>query len=193
MPEHRELPPSDWVEELRRRIATRRANRRRALTAMTCAVPIAALMATLLWPPRPLLLWNASASSPIGLYHVGSADGVGAGDMVIAWPPDGARELGAERHYLPRNVPLVKWVAAAAGDRVCAVDNAVFVNGRLATLRRVIDPSGRPMPWWTGCVDVAAGDLFLLTPSVPEAFDGRYFGVTRRHQIVGRARLLWRR
>ena len=49
MPERRELPPSDWVEELRRRIATRRANRRRALAAGACAVPIAALMATLLY------------------------------------------------------------------------------------------------------------------------------------------------
>lgn len=193
MLEHRDLPPSDWVEELRRRIATRRENRRRALAASACAVPIAALMATLLWPPRPLLLWNASASSPIGLYHVGSAEDVRTGDMVIAWPPEAARRLGAERHYLPYNVPLVKRVAAVAGDEVCAVGEAVFVNGRLATLRRVSDPAGRPIPWWNGCLDVAAGDLFLLTPGVPEAFDGRYFGVTRRHQIVGRARLLWRR
>jgi conjugative transfer signal peptidase TraF len=193
MLEHRELPPSDWVEELRRRIATRRANLRRALAASACAVPIAALMATLLWPPQPLLLWNASASSPIGLYYVGSAAGVRTGDMVIAWPPETARRLGAERHYLPYNVPLVKRVAAVAGDQVCAVGEVVFVNGRPVTLRRAIDPSGRPMPWWTGCEEIAQGDLFLLTPGVPEAFDGRYFGVTRRHQIVGSARLLWRR
>lgn len=193
MPDHRELPPSDWVEELRRRFATRRANRRRALAATASAVPIVALMATLLWTPRPLLLWNASASSPIGLYYVGSAEGVRPGDMVIAWPPEAARRLGAERHYLPYNVPLVKRVAAVAGDEVCAVGEAVFVNGRLATLRRVSDPSGRPIPWWTGCEVIAPGDLFLLTPDVPEAFDGRHFGVTRGHQIVGRARLLWRR
>jgi conjugative transfer signal peptidase TraF len=193
MLEHRVLPPSDWVEELRRRIATRRANRRRALAASASAIPIAALMATLLWTPRPLLLWNASASSPIGLYHVGSAEGVQTGDMVIAWPPEAARRLGAERHYLPYNVPLVKRVAAVAGDQVCAIGEAVFVNGRPATLRRASDPSGRPMPWWTGCEDVSQGDLFLLTPGIGQAFDGRYFGVTRKHQIVGRAWLLWRR
>lgn len=193
MLEHRELPPSDWVGNLRRRFATRRTNRRRALAATASAVPIVALMATLLWTPRPLLLWNASASSPIGLYYVGPAEGVRAGDMVIAWPPEAARRLGAERHYLPRNVPLVKRVAAATGDQVCAVGNAVFVNGRLATLRRVSDPSGRPIPWWTGCEVIAPGDLFLLTPGDGQAFDGRYFGVTRRHQIVGRASLVWRR
>jgi conjugative transfer signal peptidase TraF len=149
-------------------------------------------MATLLWPPRPLLLWNASPSSPIGLYYVGSSEGVRTGDMVIAWPPEAARRLGGERHYLPYNVPLVKQVAAVAGDEVCAVGGAVFVNGRFETRRRASDPSGRPMPWWNGCEDVAPGDLFLLTPGVPEAFDGRYFGVTREDKIVGRARLLWR-
>ncbi len=192
MPDHRDLP-TDWVEELRRRFTKLRANRRRALAASACAVPIAALMATLLWPPRPFLLWNASASSPIGLYHVGSAEGVRPGGMVIAWPPEAARRLGAERHYLPYNVPLVKRIAAVAGDQVCAIGEAVFVNGRLATLRRASDPSGRQMPWWTGCEEVAQGYLFLLTPGVGQAFDGRYFGVTRKHQIVGRARLLWRR
>jgi conjugative transfer signal peptidase TraF len=193
MLDHRELQPTDWVEELRRRFATRRANRRRALAASACAVPIAALMATLLWPPRPLLLWNASASSPIGLYYVGSAEGVRAGDMVVAWPPQDARRLGAERRYIPYNVPLVKRVAAVAGDQVCAIGEVVFVNGQPLTRRSVSDPTGRPMPWWTGCEDVAQGDLFLLTPGVGQAFDGRYFGVTRKHQIVGRARLLWRR
>lgn len=193
MPEARDLSLFRWGEELRRRRRTRRTERLRTLAAAISAAASTALTATLLWPPAPLLVWNASASSPIGLYHVGSARNVRPGDMVIAWPPESARELGAERHYLPRNVPLVKRVAAAAGDRVCAIGEAIFVNGRLATLRRATDPSGRPMPWWTGCEKVRQGDLFLLTPGVPEAFDGRYFGATRSDLIVGRARLLWPR
>ena len=163
------------------------------LAAAAAAAIATALVATLVWPPRPLLLWNASASSPIGLYHVGPAAGAGPGDMVVAWPPDDARELGAERHYLPRNVPLVKRVAAAAGGRVCAIGEAIFVNGTLAVSRRAADPSGRLMPWWTGCEEVRGGDLFLLTADVPDAFDGRYFGMTRSGLIVGRARLLWPR
>lgn len=191
MPEHRELPLFRWGEELRRRRRARRVGRIKILAAAAGAAAATALVGTLLWPPRPLLLWNASASSPVGLYHVSPPGEAAPGDMVIAWPPDDARELGAARRYLPRNVPLVKRVAAAAGDRVCAVGEAIFVNGRLETLRRSHDPSGRPMPWWTGCEEIAGGDLFLLTPDVAEAFDGRYFGVTRRRQIVGRARLIW--
>ena len=112
--------------------------------------------------------------------------------MVVAWPPEGARALAAERHYLPVNVPMVKRVAAVSGDRVCAIGEAILVNGRLETLRSRHDPAGRPLPWWTGCEDLLVGDLFLLSRDVPDAFDGRYFGVTRRSQILGRGRLLWR-
>ena len=193
MPEHRDLTLFRWGEELRRSRAALRASRVRTLTAAGAATAVTALVATLLWPPGPSLVWNASASSPVGLYHVGPAGEVRPGDMVVAWPPEGARRLGAERHYLPRNVPLVKRVAATAGDRVCAVGEAVFVNGRLETLRRAEDPSGRPMPWWIGCKDIAEGELLLLTPDVPDAFDGRYFGVTRSDHVVGRARLIWSR
>lgn len=191
MPDPRDIPLVRWGEQLRRDQIARRKGRFRLLWTAGAAVAATAALATLLWPPRPALVWNASASSPLGLYSVGPAEGARPGDMVIAWPPDAARELGARRHYLPRNVPLVKRVAAAAGDRVCAVGEAIFVNGRLQTLRRVADPSGRPMPWWSGCARLGAGELFLLTPAVPDAFDGRYFGVTARQQVVGRARLIW--
>lgn len=193
MPEPRDLPLFRWGEELRRHRLARRSSRLRTLAAAGAAAIVTALVATLLWPPRPLLVWNASASSPLGLYRVGRGDEARPGDMVVAWPPDFARELGARRHYLPRNVPLVKRVAAAAGDRVCAVGEAIFVNGRLSTLRRAADPSGRPMPWWTGCEDIAEGDVLLLTPEVADAFDGRYFGITTRRLVVGRARLIWPR
>jgi conjugative transfer signal peptidase TraF len=188
MAEHREPPPLNR-EEVRGQRA-RRSTRIRILAAAAGAAAAIASVGTLIWPPRPLLLWNASASSPVGLYHVGPSDGLAPGDMVVAWPPDEARELGAERRYLPLNVPVVKRVAAAAGDRVCAVGEAVFVNGRLETLRRFRDPSGRPMRWWTGCENLSGGDLFLLTPGA-DAFDGRYFGITRRSRVVGRARLIW--
>lgn len=192
MPEPRDLPLFRWGEEIRRVRSARRAARMHVLAAAGCFILVTALASTLLSPPRPLLLWNRSASSPVGLYRVGAADGADVGEMVVAWPPEDARMLAAERRYLPRNVPLVKRVAAAAGDRVCAAGEALFVNGRLEALRRAADPSGRPLPWWTGCERLEDGDLFLLTPGVPDAFDGRYFGITRQERVVGRARLIWR-
>ena len=192
MPEQRELTLFRWGEELRRGHRARVAGRRTVLLTIVASILVLALLATVFWAPRPRLVWNASASSPTGLYLVQAPSGIGADDMVIAWLPEDARRLGASRHYIPYNVPLVKRVAAIAGDEVCAVGEAVFVNGRLEALRRSHDPRGRPMPWWTGCETLRDGELFLLTPSASAAFDGRYFGITRPEQVVGVARLLWR-
>ena len=149
------------------------------------------MAATIIRPPRPLLVWNASASSPMGLYRVTRARGVRAGDMAIAWAPAVARRLAAQRHYLPANVPLVKRVAASGGDRVCAAGEVVFVNGRFLALRRLSDGAGRPMPWWNGCRQLEDGELFLLASGSADSFDGRYFGITGPQDVVGRARLLW--
>jgi type IV secretory pathway protease TraF len=113
--------------------------------------------------------------------------------MVIAWAPPSARRLAARRHYLPARVPLVKRVAAVSGARVCAIRAKIIVDGRVAVARRAHDPAGRPMPWWSGCIRLGKGDLFLLSSSAPDSFDGRYFGPTRAGEIVGKAKLLWRR
>jgi len=175
-------------------VAKLRPGGRRGMLALGAAVSLAALLAPLEWRPAPLLVWNASASSPIGLYRIGSARGVRPGEMALAWPPSAARVLGAERHYLPRNVPLVKHVAAAAGDTVCAIGDAVSVNGERVAGRQRSDPSGRPMPWWwNGCERLRSGDLLLLSPGEPLAFDGRYFGISRGNRVIGRASLLWPR
>ena len=158
------------------------------LASLVCAAACGSLSGR----PRPLLLWNASPSSPPGLYRVTSTGTPRRGDMVVAWAPRRARALAAARGYLPADVPLLKPVAALAGDRVCAVGKRILVNGRPAAVRRPRDPAGRPMPSWSGCRVLGAGELFLLSAGVPLAFDGRYFGVTRRAEAIGRAKLLWR-
>jgi conjugative transfer signal peptidase TraF len=150
-----------------------------------------AVCATLVWPPAPALVWNGSVSSPIGLYRVTAQAQVRSGHFVLAWPPAAARRLAAGRRYIPFNVPLVKQVAGAEGARVCAAGEAVFVNRRFVVPRRKEDGHGRPLPWWTGCRLLAPGELFLLAPSAPDSFDGRYFGPTPSRDVIGRARLVW--
>ena len=193
MPEPRDIPLVRWGEQLRRDRVARRRGRFRLVATAAAAVAATAAAATMLWPPRPALVWNASASAPIGLYLVSAAGDVRSGETVIAWPPAAARSLAAERGYLPVNVPLVKRVAATAGDRVCAAGEAVFVNGRVEVLRRSHDAAGRPLPWWTGCFDLQEGQYLLLMPGSAASFDGRYFGLTERRELVGTARLLWAR
>jgi len=134
-----------------------------------CAALLCPITFTLTWPPAPKLLWNASSSSPRGLYLVRSADGLHAGDMAVAWPPDASRRLAASRGYVPYYVPLVKRVAAARGDRVCARGKAVFVNGRalrfclaLAALGWASAVSANPLDRWAP--DIAEASLRFQIP-----------------------------
>lgn len=167
------------------------ADRRFAVHAAAIGASIAVLAGTLVAPPAPRLVWNASASAPIGLYRVMPGAPVRSGDMVIAWMPDNARLFAARRRYLPANVPLVKRVAAATGDRVCARDDAVSVNGGRVATRLAADGRGRTMPWWRGCIVLGPDELLLLMTDSPASFDGRYFGISRRDDLVGRAAFLW--
>ena len=61
----------------------------------------------------PWLVWNASASVPIGLYAVDTIIDVHTGDLVVVRPPEPLARFLADRGYLPRGVPLLKHVAAA--------------------------------------------------------------------------------
>lgn len=161
--------------------------------AIAIGVGIVLLGGTIVAPPRPRMLWNASPSAPVGLYAVEPGVPVNAGDMVIAQVPAGFRKLAAERHYIPANVPLVKRVAATAGNQVCALGSDLFLDGGWLADRRPTDAGGRPMPWWQGCVRLHRGQLFLLMTGKKASFDGRYFGVTGSADIIGKAQLLWPR
>jgi conjugative transfer signal peptidase TraF len=140
--------------------------------------------------PAPRLVWNASASAPIGLYRV-VRDNTARGDLVLAHAPDSARQLADERHYLPSNVPLVKRIVAAAGDNVCAADNAIFINGRLVAERLTTDRLERPLPSWSGCQVLDKDEVFLLMKGVADSFDSRYFGPISTAAIIGRLVPLW--
>jgi conjugative transfer signal peptidase TraF len=186
----RDLPLLRWAEELRRARLKRARLRRGAALA---AVGIACLGATIVAPPAPRLLWNASASAPLGLYQVQPGASPSVGDMVAAWAPAPARTIAAERGYLPARVPLVKRVVAGSGATVCADGSAVAVDGGIRIERRRDDAAGRPLPWWQGCRTLRKGELFLLMTDAPDSFDGRYFGVTASTEVIGKAVLLWRR
>lgn len=186
----RPLPLFAWLE-VRRAAHVRHLRLRRR--AALIGAGIACLGLTIVLPPVPRLVWNASASAPIGLYAVSPGAALKRGDMVIALPPAEARQLAARRHYLPSNVPLVKRVAGIAGDRICAVDRVVTLNGRPVAIRRAADAEGRDLPAWRGCIPLGPGMQFLLMTETPNSFDGRYFGPTLAQDVIGKATPLWLR
>ncbi|MDX3966814.1 MAG: S26 family signal peptidase [Bradyrhizobium sp.] len=140
--------------------------------------------------PVPWLVWNASPSAPIGLYRVLLGKPV-RGDLVLAHTPESVRKLAAERGYLPLNVPLVKRVAAAGGDIVCAIDDAISINDRVVAERLTRDRLGRPLPSWSGCHLLDGGEAFLLMEGRADSFDSRYFGPVPTATIIGRLAPLW--
>ncbi len=142
--------------------------------------------------PAPRLIWNASASAPVGLWYIHPGARVSAGDMVLAKTPGSVRSLAAARHYIPATVPLLKRVAAMRGAVVCATDKRILIDRRLAAVRLATDPHGRPLPRWNGCGRLGHGRFFLLN-AAPDSFDSRYFGPVDAAAIIGTATPLWLR
>lgn len=161
----------------------------RTRQALLIALVGAILAASLFTPKRPLLIWNASPSVPVGLYRI-EAGPIHRGDLVLVRPPPEGAELAHRRGYLPKSAYLIKIVAAVTGDRVCRFAGRVFVRGILVTRALGRDRLGRSMPSWRGCRHLGAGDLFLLALD-PHSFDSRYFGIVPEAQVVGRAVPLW--
>ncbi|MDQ1158917.1 conjugative transfer signal peptidase TraF [Sphingomonas sp. SORGH_AS 950] len=172
--------------------ATRRTNRRALLIAATMGLAFTGggILLQNVLQPAPRLIWNASASAPVGLYALAPFTPIRTGDMVVARLPVGIAMLAAKRRYLPIGVPLVKRVGAVPGDRICAIGAMVTINGRPVATRLPRDRSDRPLPWWRGCTTLRDGRIFLLSP-VHDAFDSRYFGPVEASAIIGRAAPLW--
>jgi conjugative transfer signal peptidase TraF len=186
----RTLPMLDWMVEQaqKRQLRSRRLRRR----YVAVGAGIAALMATIILPPRPLFVWNASPSADIGLYLVSGKSSLARGDMAALWLPERHRRLAAERRYLPYNIPAIKRVVSVPGDSVCALGSRISVNGEWIADRHKRDGKGRPMPWWQNCKRLGANELFLLNEEAANSFDGRYVGITKRGDVIGEARLIWR-
>lgn len=135
-------------------------------------------------PPR--LIWNITASVPIGLYVL-SPEMPRIDEIVAVHVPVHARQLAEDRRYLPASALLLKPVAAMPGDRVCNWQRRIVINGRVRAMAAYRDGEQRFMPTWQGCRRLQTSEIFVLSPS-KDSFDSRYFGPIRRDAIVGVAR-----
>jgi len=139
----------------------------------------------------PWLVWNATASVPIGLYAVDAIIDVQTGDLVVVRPPEPLARFLADGGYLPRGVPLLKHVAAVAGQTVCRIGRSVTVDAIEMGDARERDRRGRALPVWEGCCVIRRDEVFLMNSQSADSLDGRYFGPLPAASIVGRAIPLW--
>lgn len=158
---------------------------RRGVIAAATALALLTVPAVIDLPTR--LVWNVTASVPIGLYAVRPTAPLRVGVLAAVMPPEPLASWLVEGGYLGRGVPLIKRVEALPGARVCRHGLRVSVDGELRAVARWTDRSGRPLPVWSGCNIVAAGHLFLLNADHPGSLDGRYFGPLPRSTVLGRA------
>jgi conjugative transfer signal peptidase TraF len=141
--------------------------------------------------PTPKLIWNASASVPVGLYAMQPAGVLHVTELVVVRPPEPLASFLADRGYLPKGVPLLKRVLAVPGQTVCRTDRTISVDGIVMGEALERDRRGQTLPVWLGCRTVPAGEVFLMNRQSEDSFDSRYFGTLPGAAIVGRAEILW--
>ena len=142
--------------------------------------------------PTPLrLVWNASASVPIGLYDLAPPRHLAIGDLVAAMPDKPLSDFMVGRGYIGRNVPLMKRVMGLPGQQVCRAGDTVTVDA--VPLGEALDRDrlGRPLPVWQGCQRIGDGQVFLMNPDVRDSLDGRYFGPLPARAVIGKATPLY--
>ena len=156
-------------------------------TASAASLFGASFLAVAVSDPLPRIVWNASASAPIGVYRIEPLPDPPNGTLVAVTPPPSLARWLAERGYLGERVPLLKHVAARPGQSVCRINAVVSVDGRPVVAARQRDGRGRLLPVWQGCRPLRAGELLILNPDHADSMDGRYFGPLPASSVIGRA------
>lgn len=158
----------------------------KAFLAGIATLSIIGIVAEFKFPPRPVLIYNPSASQPIGWYKLNRKIMPQKGLRVAAYAPEWARIMADERGYLPYDFPLIKEVLAVEGDKVCYNFGYVSVPNGLAISLLEQDRLGREMPVpKRGCSTLKAGEYFIASPHVQDGFDSRYFGIIGRNNLIG--------
>ena len=138
-----------------------------------CAAALCALLLPALHRPDLRLVWNVTASVPVGLYRVLPDEMPHLGELAAVRPSLALARYMASRRYVKAGALLVKPVAAVAGQRVCRNGVIVTIDGEMVATARSTDRARRPLPAWAGCRRLRPGTVFLLAPLVPASFDGR--------------------
>lgn len=146
-----------------------------------------AVAAAAIVPTSLKLVWNVSASAPIGLYRIEPAERLAVPDLVAVMPPEPLEDFMVERGYVGRNVPILKRVLGLPGQRICRTGRTITVDGIAMGEALNRDRLDRPLPVWSGCRVIADDELFLMNWQAPDSLDGRYFGPLPATTVIGRA------
>lgn len=160
---------------------------------------IVVLLSFVVWARAVGLHWTLTESVPRGIYQRTDAPLV-RGTLVAFCLPLTHAEFGWQRGYLagvpdvpllrecPNGYqPLLKPIAAVAGDVVDVTPEAVRVNGEPIAQSHTQnqDRAGRALPHvpW-GRYVLRAGELWVMSTYHPLSWDSRYFGPIRAESVI---------
>ena len=139
---------------------------------------------------------NASASIPPGIYRFAAVSPreIHRGMLVAVCAPSRAVQLGRRRGYVSsgecaeNSEPLLKTVAAVAGDDVAISRSGVSVNGRLLRNSKplALDSAGRPLVSWPpGHLRISRGAIWLHADH-ERSWDSRYWGPVPARNVLAK-------
>jgi conjugative transfer signal peptidase TraF len=163
----------------------------RLVCVLLIALGVVSVVAPVFLQPHRMIVWNASASVPVGLYLLETIDGRYVSELVAVVPPEPLATFLAAGNYLPRGVPMLKHVLALPGQTVCRNGLVVTVDKVAVGMALQRDRQGRALPVWQGCRVVPEDALFLMNSRSADSLDGRYFGPLPRSAVTGRAHPVW--
>lgn len=140
---------------------------------------------------------NLTPSEPLGLWRIVETDRpIARDDLVFVCPPSTEVFVSAfKRGYIRRGLcpggfaPLIKTIAALAGQRVAAGANVAIDGIPLAQSSiRASDGAGRALQQYAGGI-IPPGFVFLFSP-YETSYDSRYFGPVPETGVLGLARPL---
>ena len=164
---------------------------RRRWVALAAIGAVALVLLPIALPRQTTWLWNATASTPIGLYHLQPIRRLYDGELVAAMPPKPIAAYLAQGGFLPLGVPLLKHIAALPGQTICRFGGVITIDGKQATTALNDDHLGRPLPRWSGCQTLRQGQVLLMNSNIWDSLDGRYFGPFPTTTIIGHVVPIW--
>lgn len=138
---------------------------------------------------------NVSESVPVGFYAVRPGAAPERGALAVACLPAGLEHLALARDYLQPGEcpggaePVLKPVAAVAGDTVDVTAAGISVNGvPVVPPALVRDSKGRVVAAVPpGRYVVPTGAVWLLSAHSPRSWDSRYWGAVPAAGVRGEA------
>jgi len=188
-----ERDASQWVR-LSGRTAEKCSRRRRNGIWTLLALTLAAGLVLAVHALGVRINWTSSM--PLGLYRELPAR-LERGAVVLICLPEEVAQLGRQRRYLPLGdcpegvSPIVKEIAAIAGDEIALQENSLAVNGVVVdrTGLRSTDSLGRPLDHaQLGRRLVGDGEVWVLGIERSRSWDSRYFGAVPVESIVASAK-----